>query len=126
MGQQQLLLIILGVIVVGVAIVVGVNLFTASAVEAKRDNVISDLIHLASDAQKYYRIPKTMGGGAYQFTGWEIPKQLRTNADGSFSATVSADNVILIGTGNAVVTGNDSVKVKMTVTADDYDTEIIH
>ena len=29
MGQQQLLLIVLGVIIVGIAVVVGINLFTA-------------------------------------------------------------------------------------------------
>jgi hypothetical protein len=29
MGQQQLLLIVLGVIVVGIAVVVGINLFNA-------------------------------------------------------------------------------------------------
>ena len=126
MGQQQLLLIILGIIIVGVAIVVGINMFTAHAIEAKRNNVTNDLIHLASEAQKYYKTPSSMGGGSQKFTGWEIPEKLKINADGSFTATVSADNVILIGTGNEVVQGNDSVQVKMTVTSDDFVTEIIN
>lgn len=126
MGQQQLLLIILGVIIVGVAIVVGINMFTANAIEAKRNNVINDLLHLASEAQRYYKTPTSMGGGSQKFTGWVIPQKLRTNADGSFSATVSEDDIVLIGTGNEVVTGGDSVQVKMTVTSDSYMTEIIH
>ncbi len=126
MGQQQLLLILLGIIVVGVAVVVGINLFSANAIEAKRNNVINDLIHLASDAQKYYKTPKSMGGGSQSFTGWEIPAKLKTNADGSFTATVTVDNVILIGVGNQVVTGNDSIKVKMTVTADSIKTNVIN
>ena len=126
MGQQQLLLIILGIIVVGVAVVVGINLFTANAIEAKRNNVTNDLLHLASEAQKYYKTPSAMGGGSHKFIGWVIPRSLRTNADGNFSAVVSEDNVVLLGTGNEVVQGNDSVQVKMTVTANDYVTEIIN
>ncbi len=125
MGQQQLLLIVLGVIVVGIAVVVGIALFSANATEAKRNNVINDLLHLATEAQKYYKTPSAMGGGQSTFTGWEIPKRLQTNADGTFSVTVNTDNVILLGTGNGEVTANDYVEVKMTVTADDYVTEII-
>ena len=42
MGQQQLLLIVLGVIIVGIAVVVGINVFTASSANANRDAVIAD------------------------------------------------------------------------------------
>jgi Tfp pilus assembly protein PilE len=126
MGQQQLLLIVLGIIIVGVAIVVGINMFTAHAIEAKRNNVTNDLIHLASEAQKYYKTPSSMGGGSQKFTGWSIPTQLETNADGSFSAVVSEQNVVITGTGNEVVQGNDSVKVKITVTPNSFTTEIIN
>ena len=48
MGQQQLLLIVLGVIVVGIAVVVGINLFNANATAANRDGVISDLNNLSA------------------------------------------------------------------------------
>ena len=69
-----------------------------------------------------------MGGGARSFIGWEIPRRLRVNADGEFTVSAAASNnqVILIGTGNEVVQGSDSVQVKMTVKADDFITEIIH
>jgi lipopolysaccharide export LptBFGC system permease protein LptF len=128
MGQQQLLLVVLGIIIVGVAIVVGINVFTASAAEAKRDNIINDLIHLASEAQKYYKTPTAMGGGSQKFTGWKIPFQLKTNADGSFlvSQAIEEQKVILVGTGNEVVTGNDSVKVKITILPSDFSVTIIN
>ena len=45
MGQQQLLLIVLGIIIVGLSVIVGINVFTANAVNAKRDNVTNDLLH---------------------------------------------------------------------------------
>jgi len=60
MGQQQLLLIVLGVIIVGIAIVVGINLFTANAIESNRNGVISDLSNLGAMAQQYYKRPTTL------------------------------------------------------------------
>ncbi len=126
MGQQQLLFIILGIIIVGVAIVVGINVFTGNAIEAKRNNVTNDLLHLASEAQRYYKTPSAMGGGSSSFTGWVIPAGLESNADGSYSATVTAQSVVLVGIGNEVVQGNDSVQVKMTVSPDSYITDIIN
>lgn len=127
MGQQQLLLIILGLIVVGIAVVVGISLFNANATESKRNNIINDLVHLASEAQKYYRTPRAMGGGQLSFEGWQIPKRLQVNADGEFTVTATAaqDQVVLIGTGNGAVTSNNFVQVQMTVTQSDYITQII-
>ncbi|MEJ2050038.1 MAG: hypothetical protein P8Y60_09420, partial [Calditrichota bacterium] len=62
MGQQQLLLIVLGIIIVGIAIAVGVNMFQSSAVETNRQAMISDLANLAAKAQRYYRTPTELGG----------------------------------------------------------------
>ncbi len=115
MGQQQLLLIVLGVIIVGIAVVVGINLFNASAVSANRDGVISDLNNLATMAQQYYKKPTSMAGGGNTFTGWAIPGQLDTTANGTYAATVSAQSVTIVGTGTE--TGDDgSNKVKATAT----------
>ncbi len=80
MGQQQLLLIVLGVIVVGIAVVVGINLFNANAVASNRDAVISDLNNLGAMAQQYYKKPASMAGGGNTFTGWTIPTQLDINS----------------------------------------------
>ncbi len=115
MGQQQLLLIVLGVIVVGIAVVVGINLFNANATTANRDGVISDLNNLGAMAQQYYRKPTSMGGGGNKFTGWSIPTGLDSTANGTYSATVSAQSVTLVGTGNEK--GNDGTNnVKATAT----------
>ena len=69
MGQQQLLLIVLSVIIVGIAVVVGINMFSASAVSANQDAVINDLMNFASRAQQYYVKPSGMGGGGNSFSG---------------------------------------------------------
>ncbi|MBM4176637.1 MAG: hypothetical protein FJ213_10775 [Ignavibacteria bacterium] len=115
MGQQQLLLIVLGVIIVGIAIVVGINIATTSAQSSNRDAVIADLNTIGNYAQQYYRKPSSMGGGNNTFTGWTIPPAIDTTGNGTFAATVAAQTVTLVGTGNE--TGNDgSAKVKATAT----------
>ena len=100
MGQQQLLLIVLGVIIVGIAVVVGINLFNANATNANRDGVISDLNNLGAMAQQYYKKPTSMGGGGNAFTGWTIPTGLDSTANGTYPApTVTATTVTIVGTG---------------------------
>lgn len=121
MGQQQLLLIVLGVIVVGIAVVVGINLFNANAQSSNRDAVISDLNNLGAMAQQFYKKPTSMGGGGNTFTGgggWSIPVQLRTTANGTYNnpAPVLSDSTVTI-VGIGTETGNDgSAPVKATCT----------
>ncbi|MEW6702723.1 MAG: hypothetical protein AB1298_08375 [Bacteroidota bacterium] len=116
MGQQQLLLIVLGVIIVGIAVVVGINVFTASASQANRDAVIADLTNLASMAQQYYRKPTALGGGGNTFTNWLIPLALDTTGNGTYTATVAAQSVTLVGTGTEKGNnGTANVKATMVV-----------
>ncbi|NJD23750.1 MAG: hypothetical protein FIA82_13960 [Melioribacter sp.] len=109
MGQQQLLLIVLGVIIVGIAVVVGISVFTASSSSANRDAVIADLTNLASLAQQYYRKPGALGGGDRTFTGWTVPASLDTTGNGIYTATAAAQSVTLVGTGNE--NGNNGTSV---------------
>jgi hypothetical protein len=69
MGQQQLLLIVLGVIIVGVAIVVGINMFSQGAVNAEADRLVQEVNTVGSNAAAYWRKPVQMGGGGRTFTG---------------------------------------------------------
>jgi len=69
MGQQQLLLIILGVIIVGIAIAVGITMFRDNAVSSNRDAIANDLLHLAAKAKHFYKRPTSMGGGGHSFVG---------------------------------------------------------
>lgn len=126
MGQQQLLLIIIGLILVGVAIVLGVFLFKDYSVEAKRNNLLNEGINLAAEAQRYYRKPLTMGGGQFKFIGWRIPPSMTVTENGWHFAVISEDSVEIISTGNEIVTGGDSVQVKVTVLPFSYRTQIVH
>jgi hypothetical protein len=106
MGQQQLLLIVLGVIIVGIAIVVGINLFTANAIEANNNAVVSDLNNLAAMAISHAKKPASIGGGAGTFTGFVIPATLGTNANGTYTLpAVAAGAVSIEFTGTGVEAG---------------------
>lgn len=114
----MLLLIVLGVIIVGIAVVVGINVFTASSSQANRDAVISDLTNLASLARQYYRKPTALGGGN-TFTSWAIPASLDTTGNGVYSATVAAQTVTIVGTGNEKGNnGTSSVQATMVIGPD--------
>lgn len=100
MGQQQLLLIVLSVIIVGIAVVVGINMFGASAASANLEAVSNDLLNLAARAQQYYVKPASMGGGGNKFTGLtgdlEGIKKLTakaTNDNGTYSIKTAGDSL---------------------------------
>ncbi len=67
MGQQQLLLIVLGVIIVGIAVVVGINLFGSSAKQANEDAIIQECLSIISQSQQWARKPQVLGGPATQY-----------------------------------------------------------
>lgn len=67
MGQQQLLLVILVTIIVGIATVVAINTFSSSADSANLDAVRNDIASIAASAQGYYIKPSMLGGGGNSF-----------------------------------------------------------
>jgi Tfp pilus assembly protein PilE len=128
MGQQQLLLIILGVIVVGIAVAVGITMFQDNAISANRDAVTNDLVNLAARAQQYYRRPTALGGGQGSFAACALDQLTSkpSNANGVYVlSSPTAASVTLTGTG--VENGNDGttpVEVVMIVYADSMTTTV--
>jgi hypothetical protein len=126
MGQQQLLLIVLGTIIIGIAVVIGINLFQQDSIDNKRDIVVNECQNLATLAVQYYQKPAALAGGGNSFTGWSVPNDLKSTANGSYSATVSGNKVVITGMGNEVVSGSDSIEVQTTVIGDSIITKIIN
>lgn len=127
MGQQQLLLIILGVIVVGIAVAVGITMFTDNAVSANKDAVTNDLVNLASRAQQYYRRPAALGGGQGSFVGLTADgpglaklTSKATNSNGTYSILTAgtATSVVLQGIGTEKGSDGNLLKIQMSVFAD--------
>lgn len=126
MGQQQLLLIVLGIIVVGMAVAFAIAMFRQGAIDSKRDLVMNENANLANMAIQFYRKPLMLGGGGNTFLGWAIPSELIVTPSGNYRAEVYQDSVVIIGTGNDVVNGTDSVRVRTTVTANTHFSLIVH
>jgi hypothetical protein len=71
MGQQQLLLLVLSAIIVGISIVVGINMFSTNAYQANRENVVQEAVTIAAKAQEWYRKPTMLGGGGRSFANFD-------------------------------------------------------
>jgi hypothetical protein len=127
LGQQQLLLIVLGLIIVGIAIAISIQLFRSNAIEAKRDILIEETTTLGLMALQYFKKPSELGGGSKSFIGWTIPSQMIQTENGNFmKSSASPTEVIITGTGTEVVTGTDSIEVQTRVTANEINSIIIN
>jgi hypothetical protein len=127
MGQQQLLLLVLGIVIVGLAVVVGIQAFGENQKKANSDAIVNDAIRIASDAQAWRLKPAAFGGGAGNaaaapFTGITLT-QLGYNVTGTdyrnlngryrFSGTPGANLVIV---GESLGGSNNDNRVTATVT----------
>jgi hypothetical protein len=126
MGSQQLLLAILGLIIVGIAVVVGIGMFQDNAVDHNRALVIADLKTLASKAQQYYSRPMTMGGGTNSFVGLTADDRgigllagpaFTDNANGTYTIIEdgTSTQVLLQGVGKVVMQDGTYPTYTMTV-----------
>ena len=128
MGQQQLLLVILGVIIVGIAIAVGIMMFKANAEVASRAAIIDDLGYFAQRARQYYIKPKYLGGTDRDFTNITLSMltPLSENENGRYYIdSTSKDEIILMGVGKIVV-HDDTIRIRMRVNEAQQLVEIIN
>ncbi len=121
MGQQQLLLLVLSAVIVGLAVVVGINMFGESAVQANQDAVVQDVLTIATRAQAWYRRPAMLGGGGRTFSSVTLDtlKFDAVNANGSYSVTATDSTVVVVGN------GNEGIQVTVTVFPDSVSPPII-
>jgi hypothetical protein len=126
MGQQQLLLLILSAIIVGVAMVVGINMFGQNAAQANQDAVTQDVLTIASRAQGWFRRPVQMGGGGRKFSGITLKALnfVTPNDNGTFALpTVTATSITIQGDGTEDPNNDGTnVQVKVDVFADSIGT----
>ena len=63
MGQQQLLLLVIGIVIVGLAVVVGIQQFGEGSKKADLDYLTSEAVRMATGASAWRTTPAAMGGG---------------------------------------------------------------
>ena len=137
MGQQQLLLIILGVIIVGIAVAVGITMFQDNAESANRDAVTNDLVQLAAKSQQYFRKPTSLGGGGNSFVGLSadaagilklVSTHFSTNDNGVYTISTAgtATTLVLTGVGSTTLAAGGKPTVTCTVTATGYTMAVVN
>ncbi|PAU93869.1 hypothetical protein CK503_09355 [Aliifodinibius salipaludis] len=107
MGQQQLLLVILVTIIVGIATVVAINTFSAAADSANLDAVRQDLVSIAASAQGYYMKPTALGGGGQDFSSVDFNNL-------TFGGTVDSDDTAYNQNGTYVITSTSTDQFQIT------------
>ncbi len=105
MGQQQLLLVILVTIIVGIATVVAINTFSSAADSATLDSVRQDLTSISSSAQSYYLKPAMLGGGDRSFDGLNFTN-VTFNGTASDNFTSSNEYGTYVINGGAAISGS--------------------
>ncbi|MCK4359441.1 MAG: hypothetical protein KAW92_12010 [Candidatus Cloacimonetes bacterium] len=80
MGTQQVLLIVLAVIIVGVAVAVGITMFGKQSTSTNREALKVDLATFAARAIAFWKTPAGMAGGGNGKPGFGAskPEALRT------------------------------------------------
>jgi Tfp pilus assembly protein PilE len=114
MGQQQLLLVILVTIIVGIATVVAINIFGSAADQANRDAVRQDLMGAAVQAQAIWSRPILMAGADRNFENLlvaEIAERLNipgntvgavtTNENGVYTVASRTETAVTINSAPA-------------------------
>lgn len=129
MGQTQLFLVVLGMMLVGIAIYVGVSLFSANTVEDTRNAIIVDLGNFAARANAYYWKPTSQGGGGKSFAGITLsqvyPMAENPNAR-YYIESAQDDQCVIDGVGKVVTTNGDSIRVRIRVTTQRNIVEILN
>ncbi len=103
MGQQQLLLIVLGVILVGVAVVLGIQYFSVGAEQGAKDELVAHALTVGSNAQEWFKKPVAMGGGGLTFVGFNTEFTthlvgLTTSTNGAYTTqSESATGITITG-----------------------------
>lgn len=141
MGQQQLLLVILVTIIVGIATVVAINIFGTASEQANRDAVRQDLLGAAVQAQGIWARPVLMDGAGQDFSELEQAEILRmlnipanaeydntantlTNENGTYTVTTNTEFALTVtGTpsgGSEVIT----LEVERDATTGNWDVQI--
>ncbi len=116
-------------LLVGIAIYVGVGLFSANTVEDTRNAIIVDLGNFASRANAYYWKPVSQGGGGKSFSGITLSQvyPMAENPNARYSIeSVADDQCVIVGVGKIVTTNGDSIRVRIRVTSQRNIVEILN
>ncbi len=120
----------MGVIIVGIAVIVGIQAFSLNQQKVNADSLILRSLRIANEAQRWLRIPAAMGGGrpdgshAENFSGITLDLEtlgyqvdgsgIYTDVNGTYVASVTSNDFIITATSHSVSgAGTNIVCVKV-------------
>lgn len=121
MGQQQLLLLVLGIVIVGLAVVVGIQAFGENQKKANADAMVNDGVRIASDIQAWALKPQAFGGPAtsgdfsdvtFQQIGYRISGTDYTNLNATYNLGTPRSACVMIS-GLSASPNDNTVYVKV-------------
>ena len=101
MGQQQAIIIILVILIVGTAVFGGIQIFEATTQTHERETLIQQMGILVQEAHKYALRTKNVGGGEGSFEGFVPMANLSSNERMTISTLTGSDWIIFQGFGIA-------------------------
>ena len=134
MGYQQILMLVLGVIIIGLSVAVGFTMFTQQMTNINRQSIISDMNIFAGVANAYYKTPANYGGGDRTWDvdrmgiwfgyNYDAANNSISNENGIYIFSADGDVLTIMGTGTAI--GNDgSENVQATLQLTGLNCEIV-
>jgi hypothetical protein len=105
MGQQQLLIIVLSVIVISIATYTGVRLVQVHNQEQNRDRIKTELMHIYVMASEYKASPRNLGGGGGSYTVFVLPNAFVIEPDVWYWLSASNQTFQMFAYGTVI--GND-------------------
>lgn len=112
MGQQQLLLVILVTILIGIATVVAIDTMQQAQSNSSESAIRQDILMVINDAQIYYKKPNMMNGGSNSFDGISkdnIMSIETENENGNYEISGSGNTLTVTGTST-----NENIEVTAT------------
>ncbi|MFW5973391.1 MAG: hypothetical protein ACOCTG_05300 [Bacteroidota bacterium] len=113
MGQQQLLLLVLGIVIVGIAVVAGIQAFSEGKAKAQQDAAVTDAMRIISDTQAWKLKPKAFGGGDDGSTAFTL-----VNLKALGYPVASSGSAYITTNGCFTLTGGDAASLAVHALAD--------
>lgn len=119
MGQQQLLLIVLGMLIVGMAVYGSARVYDERRAEQSRDRITQEGMLLLQYADEYKARIRQLGGGGGTYDGFQLPQFFFDEPDVGYWVSASGKfvQVYACGFGADAADGEDgTTKVAVMIT----------
>jgi hypothetical protein len=121
--------VLLGTLLIGLAVYVGITMFSANQEEANRNAIVHDLQNFSASAFVYYNKAVGQGGGGKSFLNLTIrqvfPSVENDNAR-YFIQSATQNDCVIYGAGKVLASDGDSVRVRIRVTPQRNFVEILN